>query len=118
MAHAPSEQSLQRQEAIGRACAAWVCSTIWAAMLSRTCLSSFAEGRVVSGGLARAWRFRTTWTGVKISPQGKPHQPSTAEKAGCQVRSTRSRCAVPPGVTTTRLSNGAKLRLGEHLVGR
>ena len=50
-----------------------------AASPRRTILSSWADGANDGWLRAKPQRFLVTWTGVRISPQGKPHQPSTAE---------------------------------------
>ena len=59
---------------------AWI---IFAPRQTCTNFRNSAEGREESDPAHIPIMLRVIWTGVRMSPQGKPHQPDTRKKGGC-----------------------------------
>jgi hypothetical protein len=66
----------------GAEAAFWrLAAIIFAPRQTCTNFRSSAEGREGSGPARIPMMLRVIWTGVRISPQGKPHQPNPREKS-------------------------------------
>jgi len=59
----------------------WLFCSACMPMLTRTSFRKFSDGFEGSGPLHMPAMLRVIWTGVRMRPQGNPHQPNTAENS-------------------------------------